>query len=61
MALGQRFEGEALGIGADGELLVRSGDVVRKICNGRISILSHNYHKVMPMQTKKVDPFTALS
>jgi len=61
VALGHRFEGEALGIGADGELLVRSGDVVRKIYNGRISILSHNYHKVMPMQTKKVDPFAALS
>jgi len=61
VSLGHRFEGEALGISADGELLIRSGDVVRRICSGRINILSHNYHKLSPAQTRKTNTPTRLS
>jgi BirA family biotin operon repressor/biotin-[acetyl-CoA-carboxylase] ligase len=38
VSLGNRFEGEALGIDKDASLLVRTGEIVRRVTQGRIHL-----------------------
>jgi len=46
ISFGNRFEGESLGIDSTAALLVRVGEVVRRITSGRIKILYNNYHLI---------------
>jgi BirA family biotin operon repressor/biotin-[acetyl-CoA-carboxylase] ligase len=46
VSLGDRFEGEALGIDQDASLLVRTGEVVRRVTQGRIT-LNYGHHQRM--------------
>ncbi len=48
VSLGDRFEGEALGIDKDASLLVRTGEIIRRVNQGRIRLNYGHLHRTNP-------------
>lgn len=56
VSMGNHFEGEVLGIDKDTSLLVRTGEIVRRVTQGRINLNYGHLQRMNPVHSKTAIP-----